>query len=170
MILNDNMHRAVACSIASSHEDLHEVTSISSCVDLLTECRSKYCVTRNESLLGTPINSHGSLSSIRSSNNFRLLGCKMFHPPILNKDRSITTFGSILDIHHQVLHEFFIHHAVLNQIFIHHDVLDQFFIHHDLLVTCQSFPTILIHQSLRFQFPNFPLESVETCPILNRFI
>ena len=30
----DDQQRAGACSIASSHEDPHEVTSISSCVDL----------------------------------------------------------------------------------------------------------------------------------------
>ena len=31
---NYDQHNAVACSIASSREDLHEVTSISSCADL----------------------------------------------------------------------------------------------------------------------------------------
>ena len=31
---NNDQQNAVACSIASSQEDLHEVTSISSCVDL----------------------------------------------------------------------------------------------------------------------------------------
>ena len=31
---NNDQKSAVACSIASAHEDLHEVTSISSCADL----------------------------------------------------------------------------------------------------------------------------------------
>ena len=45
-------------------EDLHEVTSIYfMCWSELTECLSKYRVTRNESLLGIPINNHGSFSS-----------------------------------------------------------------------------------------------------------
>ena len=30
---NNDQQSAVACGIASSHEDLHEVTSISSCAD-----------------------------------------------------------------------------------------------------------------------------------------
>ena len=33
-VANNDQQSAVACSIASSHEDLHEVTSISSCADL----------------------------------------------------------------------------------------------------------------------------------------
>ena len=33
-VASNDLQSAVACSIASSHEDLHEVTSISSCADL----------------------------------------------------------------------------------------------------------------------------------------
>ena len=33
-VANSDQQSAVACIIASSHEDLHEVTSISSCADL----------------------------------------------------------------------------------------------------------------------------------------
>ena len=32
-VANNDQQSAVACSIASSHEDIHEVTSISSCAD-----------------------------------------------------------------------------------------------------------------------------------------
>ena len=32
-VSNNDQQSAVACGIASSHEDLHEVTSISPCVD-----------------------------------------------------------------------------------------------------------------------------------------
>ena len=32
-VANNDQQSVVACSIASSHEDLHEVTSISSCAD-----------------------------------------------------------------------------------------------------------------------------------------
>ena len=35
---SNDQQSAVACSIASSHEDLHEVTSISSCADLNSLC------------------------------------------------------------------------------------------------------------------------------------
>ena len=66
------------------------------CWSELTECRSKYCVTRNGSLREIPINNHGSVSSMNSSNKFRLMVCRLFHPPILNMDRPISTFGSIL--------------------------------------------------------------------------
>ena len=51
---------------------------------------------KSGSLFGIPINSHGSFSSRNSSNQFGLLGCKLFHQSFLNMDSSITTFGSIL--------------------------------------------------------------------------
>ena len=94
----------------------------------------------NGSLLGTPINNQGSFSSINSS--IFLLGWKLFHPPFLDKDRSITTFGSILASITKFFTSFFIHHAVLNQ----------FFIHRDLLITFPSFPTFLIRHDLRINF------------------
>ena len=50
---------------------------------------------------------------------------------------------------------------------IHHNLRINFAIHHDFLVTFPSFPTFLIPQNLRNDFPNLPLESVETCPILS---
>ena len=59
---SNDQQNAVACSTALSHEDLCEVTSMSSCVGRseLAECPSKYCVARNKSLFGLPINNHGS--------------------------------------------------------------------------------------------------------------
>ena len=93
------------------------------------------------------------------SNSFRLLSCIMFHPPIFKHGQ----------IHLNLRINFGIHHKVLHELFIHHDVLNLFFIHHDLLVTFPSFPTFLIHQNLRIKFQNFPLESAETCQILNQF-
>ena len=47
-----------------------------------------------------------------------LAGCKLFHPPLLNLDRSITNFGSILAFIANFFTKCFTHHAVLNQFFI----------------------------------------------------
>ena len=117
---NNAQQSAVARHIASSHKDLHAVASIPSRSDQFSQkCCSMHCIPRNKSLLGILINNHGSFSSINSSNNFRLLGCKMFHPPILNMDR--------------------FHHTLRINSGIRHDVLNQFFIHHDFLVTFQVF-------------------------------
>ena len=41
--VNNVPHCAVASSIASSHEDLHEVTSMSSCVDLNSQSPNSLC-------------------------------------------------------------------------------------------------------------------------------
>ena len=120
---------AVACSIASSHEDLHEVTSIFSCVDLNSQCvfpsialpRTDFCF---EFRSTTTVHSHQEIPPANSD----YWVAKLFHPLILNMDRSITTFGSNLASITEVLHEFFIHHAVLDQFLIHHVVLNQFFI------------------------------------------
>ena len=134
---------AVACCFASSHEDLHEVTAIFSCADLKTQSvvpstasqRMDLCLEfRSRFIHINKFLQHILINGLQTvpSTNFG------------NMDRSITTFGSIFGIHHEVLNEFSIHHAVLNQ----------FFIHHDLLIN----------------FPKFLLESVETCQILNEFI
>ena len=65
---NTDQQNAVACSSVSLHEDLHEVTSISSCVDLNSQnVVASNSVTENGYLFGIPINNHGSLSSINSS-------------------------------------------------------------------------------------------------------
>ena len=58
---NNDQQSAVACGIALSHEDLHEVSSVSSCADpnsqsVVPSTSSQ----RNGSLLGIPINSQGS--------------------------------------------------------------------------------------------------------------
>ena len=120
---NNDQQSAVACSIASSHEDLHEITSISSCVDSeFAECRSKHCVKKNGSLFEIPINHHSLFSSLISSNHVGLLGCKMFHPPVENNGQ--------------------IHHNFRINFGIHHDLLHEFFIHHNVLVTCPSFSNL----------------------------
>ena len=110
----NDQQNAVACSTASSHEDLREVTSISSSVDLNSQSVFPNIVSqKNGSLFGIPINSHGSLPSIYSSDKFELLGCKWFLPP--------TNFGN--GYHHNLRINFGFHHAVLHEFFIHHDVL-----------------------------------------------
>ena len=92
---NCGQQSAVACCIASSHEDLHGVTSISSCVDLNSQSVAPSIVSRRLGLefrSTTTVRSHQEILPIN-------VGCwavKLFHPPILNMDRSITNFGSIL--------------------------------------------------------------------------
>ena len=54
---------------------------------------------------------------------YRLLGCRMFHPPILNMGRFITTFGSILAFITMFFTIFSFITTVLNQLFIHRDLL-----------------------------------------------
>ena len=47
---NNDQQNALACSIASSHEDLHEMTSISSCVDLNSQSVSPSVVSQRMDL------------------------------------------------------------------------------------------------------------------------
>ena len=94
-VASNDQQSAVACSIASSH--LHEVTSISSCVDLNSQSVVPSTVSQREHLClefrtATMVHSHQQVLPI----NFRLLGCKWCHPPFLNMDGSIATFGSRL--------------------------------------------------------------------------
>ena len=186
-MLNEDMHRAVAFCIASPHEDLHEVTSISSCADLNSQSVVPSTVPQKKGpLLGIQINNHGSFSSIILPTIFD--GLQTVPPTNLKYGQIHHNLRINFGIHNAILNQFFIHHDVLNQFFIHHDVLDQFFIHHDvldlffihhdlldlffihhdLLVTFPSFPPFLTPQNLRIHFPNLTLENVETCPVLNQ--
>ena len=115
---SDDQQSAVACSIASSHEDLHEVTSISSCADLNSQSvLSKYW-----------------LQTVPSTN----FGYGQLHRNLRNN------FG----VHYEVLHEFSIHHAVLDQFFIHHDLLITLSkLSFEGVETCHSQPIHLIHFS-----------------------
>ena len=113
---NDDQQHAVACSIALSFDDPHEVPSIPSCVDLNSQSVFPSIVSQKNSLVGIPINNNGSFSSINCSNKFGFLGCKLFHPTILNVECSITTYESRLASHHAVLHFFFIHHPYSSRI------------------------------------------------------
>ena len=61
-VANSDQQSAVACSIASSHEDLHEATSISSCADLNSQ--SVVLSTVSQGL----DNNHSSFSTINSFN------------------------------------------------------------------------------------------------------
>ena len=66
----NDQQTAVACSIASSHEDLHEKTSISSCADLNSQSVVPITVSqRMDPCLEFLITNHGSFSSVSSSNN-----------------------------------------------------------------------------------------------------
>ena len=103
----NDQQNAVACSIALSFDDPHEVPSIPSCVDLNSQSVFPSIVSQKKSLVGIPINNNGSFSSIICSNKFGFLGCKLFHPTILNVECSITTYESRLASHHAVLHFFF---------------------------------------------------------------
>ena len=137
---------AVACSIAASHEDLRK-RGINSFTfgSALTKCRSKYCIKRNESLLGILINNHGafSLTILPTIFDYQAAECSIDHFEFEQIPHSLRiNFG----VHQKVLHEFFIHHAVLNQVFIHHDVL----------VTFPSFPPFVIHQNLQINFATLP--------------
>ena len=93
------------------------------------------------------------------------MGCKLFHSQTVKYGQIHHNLRINFNIHHEVLHELFIHHAALNQFSVHHAVLNQFFTIFWLL-----FPVFHIRHDLLITFPNFPLEGVETCQILNQFI
>ena len=113
----NDQQNAVACSIALSFDDPHEVPSIPSCVDLNSQSVFPSIVSQKKSLVGIPINNNGSFSSIICSNKYGFLGCKLFHTTILNVECSITTYESRLASHHAVLHFFFfIHHPYSSRI------------------------------------------------------
>ena len=110
------MQSAVAYSIASSHEDFHEVTSVSSCADLNSQ--SVFPRTASQGMdLCLEFRSTTTVHSYQQipPTNFDqwIANCPI--PPILDMD-SFTNFS------------------------IHHAVLDQFSIHHDLLITFPNFP------------------------------
>ena len=130
LAINDQQS-AVACGIASSHEDLHEVTSISSCADPNSQ-RVSFKV-----LLGIPINNQNSFPSINYSNN--CFGPQSVPPTSLRYGQIHHNLRINFVIHHEVLHDFFTHHAVLNRFCIHDTVLNQFFIHRDLLLNFSKF-------------------------------
>ena len=152
------LQSAVVAMLQTTHKDHHKVASTIDTATLIPSRSdhhtqvvvSKCCIVRNKNPLGILTdNNCGSFSSIPSSHNFRLLGCRKFHPPMLNVNRSIKTFGSILTFITKFFTNFpsitifwtnfFIHHNVLNQFFIQHDVLHQFSIYHNLLVTFSKF-------------------------------
>ena len=173
-----HLHNADSCSIASSHDDFHAVTSTSSCVDRNSKNVSPSVVPQRMDLCV-----HFLLPTTILINKFiqqfSITGLQPVPSTNLKLDRSITTFGSIL-ASITMVHEFFMHHDVLHELFIHHAVLNQFFIHRDLLITFTSFSTFLIRHDprinflirhdLRINFPNLPLEGIERCQILNQFI
>ena len=139
---SNDQQNAVACGTASSHEDLHVVTSISTCFGLseLAVCLSKYCVTRNGSLFGIPINNCSSFFIHKFFQFFLVAGLQSV--PSTNFECG--------KFRHNLWMNFGIHHAVLHE----------FFIHHDVLVTVLTFPT----------FPSCHPKGVETCHALNLFI
>ena len=88
--------KRVACNIASSHDDLHTMTSPSSCVDLNSQTVSLNIVLQRKSI-------SLEFSSTTTVQSDQLLfqhffaykvGTCSIHP-LLNMDRSITTFGPI---------------------------------------------------------------------------
>ena len=149
---------AVACCIASSHEDLPAVASTSSFAGLHSQSIVPSTVSQR-----IPINK-SSLSSKNSSNGFRLLGFEMFNPPILNMDRTITTFGSILASIKKSFTDFpstNLPSSRCSEPFLHPSPCYGYF---------SKFSNMSFHQNLPINFPNCPLEGVETCPFLNQLI
>ena len=105
-VASNDQQSDVACSIASSHEDLDEVTSISSCADLNSQCVVPSTVLQGMDLCLEPP---------------RFILINQFFQQILIGGLHLK-YGQIhhnlrinFGIHHEVLHEIFIHHAVLNQ-------------------------------------------------------
>ena len=89
-VANNDQH--VECSIASSHEDIHEVTSSSSCADL----NSQSVVPSTGSQGMDLCLEFRSTNKVHSHQEIPLTILDYWvTPPILNMDRSITTFGSI---------------------------------------------------------------------------
>ena len=161
---NDDQQSAVARSIASSHEDLHVVTSISSCADLNSQSVVPSTVSQGMDLcleFRSITKVHFHQKKKNSSNNFRLLGCRLFHPPILYMDRSITTFGSIL--------AFITKFSIANFSFItrrsepilHSSRSSGYF---------SKFSNFFSSVTIFDYFTKFSLEGVETCYVLNQFI
>ena len=139
-VASNDQQSAVACSIASSHEDLHEVTSISSCADLNTPSVVSSTVSQGMDLC---------LEFSDQQPRFILIN-KFFQQILIDGLRTVPStnfeYGQIhhnlrinFGIRHEVLNQFFIHHFVLNLFFIHHDLRINFLIHHDLLITSSNF-------------------------------
>ena len=96
-VANNDQQNACACSTASTHEDLHEMTSISSCADLNSESVFPNSVSQGMDLClefrsTTTVHSHQQISR---TNSGKWVAESSIHQ-FLNLDRSITTFGSIL--------------------------------------------------------------------------
>ena len=158
---NNCQQSAVARSIAQSHEDLHEVTSISSCAD-----------PNSQSAFPSTLSQREWISAWNSDQQPRfILFNKLFQQFLIDGLQTVpsTNFLIWIDPTHNLRIFFGMHHEALHEFFIHYAVLTQFFIHHDVLVTFPSFPTFLIRHELLITFPNFPLKSVETCRVLNQF-
>ena len=110
----NDQQNAVACSTASSHEDLREVTSISSSVHLNSQSVFPNIVSQKMDLcLG-----------------FRSTATALFHPFILPINSSCWAVNgsfrqpiSEMDTTTNLRISFGFHHAVLHEFFIHHDVL-----------------------------------------------
>ena len=88
---------AVACSITSSHEDLHEMTSISSCVTVNSQSVASSVVSQRMDLClefrsTTTVRYH----QYKHFQYMLVAGLCILPSPILKMDRSITTFGSVL--------------------------------------------------------------------------
>ena len=159
-VANNDQQSAVACCIASSHEDLREKTSISSRADpnsqsvvpntvsprtdLCLDIRSTTKIHSIQNIIPTIVDCWASKKTTPLSN---VKNGQIHHNLRIN-------FG----IHHEILHECSIHHAVLSQLFIHDAVLKQFFVHRDLLAIFPKFQTFLIRHNLRITLPILPRE------------
>ena len=129
--INNDQQNAVACCIASSHEDLHEVTSNASCADLNSPSFIPSTVSQGMGL-GLEFRSTIKVHSHQQKFFQQILTAGLQTVPQTNFE-----YGQI---HHNLRIHFFIHHAFLTQFL------------HDLLVTFPKFPTFLIHHDLRLNF------------------
>ena len=140
-VASNEQQIVVACSIASSHGDLHEVTSISSCVDVNSQSVSPSIVAqRMDVRLGFRSTTTVRSRQSNSSNKCLLMGCELFHPPIL----SMSSFT----IHHAVLHDFIIHHDVLVTFSLsqHFSLFPSKALRH-VMVSTNSFSSLLLRSS-----------------------
>ena len=152
-MLNEDMHPAVAYSIASPHEDLHAVASFPSRSDQFSQHVVPCTFLRNK-VFAWNSEQQPRFSLINKFFQQILVGLQTV--PSTNFEHGQTHHNLRINfgIHHEVLHEFFIRRGVLDHFFIRRDLRINFIIHHDFLIS----------------FPNLPREGVETCHVLNQFI
>ena len=115
-VANNDQQRDVQCSIAPSHEDLHEVTPIFSCINLNSQSVSPSTVSPRMDLC----------SEFRpTTTDKKLLPKKCGCWAVNSSIHQIFENGKD---HHNLRIHFGMHHAVLHELFFQYDVLFTFLI------------------------------------------